>query len=105
MNPVPYADVRLFIDGQWCDAKDGRTMEVINPATAEPIGKVAHASIEDLDRALLAARSGFETWRKMPAHERAAVMRNAAGLLRERADSIATILTMEQGKPYHLQRC
>jgi succinate-semialdehyde dehydrogenase/glutarate-semialdehyde dehydrogenase len=63
------------------------------------IGRVAHAGIPDLDRALVAAQRGFEDWRKVPANERAATMRKAAGLVRERASDIARLLTQEQGKP------
>ena len=94
-----YPDTRLLIDGQWQDAADGRTLPVANPATGAEIGRVAHAGIADLDRALAAAQKGFELWRDVPANERQKTMRRAAVLLRERADAIATILTLENGKP------
>lgn len=94
-----YSDTRLLIDGEWCDAASRKTLDVLNPATGQSIGKVAHAGIVDLDRALAAAQRGFDKWKNTPAHERAAVMRKAAALLRERADSIARLLTQEQGKP------
>ena len=84
-----YTDTRLLIDNEWVDATGGKTLDVVNPATGKAIGKVAHASIADLDRALVAAQRGFETWRNTPANERAAVMRRAAGLIRERALEIA----------------
>ncbi len=96
---MSYPHVRLFIDGQWQDAADGRTLPVFNPATDQEIGRVAHAGTPDLERALAAARKGFETWRDMPAIERSKIMRRAAVLLRERADLIAALLTQEQGKP------
>ncbi|PWW48797.1 NAD-dependent succinate-semialdehyde dehydrogenase [Melaminivora alkalimesophila] len=96
---MSYPDTRLFIDGQWQDAGDGRSLAVHNPATGQEIGRVARASTADLDRALEAAQRGFETWRDTSAHERAATMRRAAALMRERADAIAAILTQEQGKP------
>jgi succinate-semialdehyde dehydrogenase/glutarate-semialdehyde dehydrogenase len=99
MSETSYPDTRLLIDNQWVDAASGKTLDVLNPATGEAIGKVAHAAIADLDRALAAAQRGFETWRKVPAAERAALMRKAAGLLRERADAIARLLVQEQGKP------
>jgi succinate-semialdehyde dehydrogenase/glutarate-semialdehyde dehydrogenase len=99
MSETSYPDTRLLIDNQWVDAASGKTLDVLNPATGEAIGKVAHAAIADLDRALAAAQRGFETWRKVPAAERAALMRKAAGLLRERADGIARLLVQEQGKP------
>ncbi|HYP83530.1 NAD-dependent succinate-semialdehyde dehydrogenase [Variovorax sp.] len=95
-----YPDTRLLINNEWCDAQGGKTLDVVNPATGKTIGKVAHASIADLDRALAAAQAGFDKWRKTPAHERAALMRKAAGLLRDRADEIGRILTQEQGKPF-----
>ncbi len=100
MTTASYPDTRLLIDNEWCDAASGKTLNVINPATGKPIGRVAHAGIADLDRALEAAQRGFQAWRKVPANERAAIMRKAAGLVRERAADIARVLTQEQGKPF-----
>ena len=96
---MSYPDTRLLIDGQWQDASDGRTLPVFNPATGQEIGRVAHAGIADLDRALAAAQKGFEVWRDRPALERSRTMRQAAALVRERASAIAALLTQEQGKP------
>jgi succinate-semialdehyde dehydrogenase/glutarate-semialdehyde dehydrogenase len=89
----------LHVGGKWRAAKDGRTLDVVNPATEEVIGKIAHAGKADLDEALAAAQKGFEVWRKMSAFDRSKVMRKAASLVRERAETIATIMTTEQGKP------
>ncbi|GAB2748336.1 NAD-dependent succinate-semialdehyde dehydrogenase [Melaminivora jejuensis] len=96
---MTYPDTRLFIDGQWQDARDGRTLAVHNPATGQEIGCVAHAAIADLDLALASAQKGFETWRAMAAVERARIMRRAAALMRERAGAIGALMTQEQGKP------
>ena len=96
---MSYPNTQLLIAGQWQDAADGRTLPVFNPATGEEIGRVAQAGIADLDRALAAAQKGFETWRDLSASERSKIMRRAAGLMRERATEIATLLTQEQGKP------
>ena len=96
---MSYPNTQLLIDGQWQDAADGRTLPVFNPATGAEIGRVAHAGIADLDRALAAAQKGFEAWRDVPAIERGRIMRRAAGLMRERADGIAAALTQENGKP------
>lgn len=93
-----YSDVSLFIDGNWTKAAAGRTIPVVNPATGEDIGTVAHADRSDLDRALEAADKGFRTWRKVSAFDRSKIMRKAANLLRDRADAIAPLLTLEQGK-------
>jgi succinate-semialdehyde dehydrogenase/glutarate-semialdehyde dehydrogenase len=96
---MTYPNTQLFINGQWQDAADGRTLAVFNPATGKEIGRVAHAGKADLDRALEAAQKGFETWRDMAPAERAKIMRKAAALIRERAGEIAPLLTQEQGKP------
>ena len=96
---MSYPDTQLFINGQWLDADDGRTLAVFNPATGLEIGRVAHATKADLDKAVEAAQQGFETWRDMTAADRSKIMRRAAGLMRERAHDIARLLTREQGKP------
>jgi succinate-semialdehyde dehydrogenase / glutarate-semialdehyde dehydrogenase len=94
-----YSDVQLFIDGTWRPAAAGRTLEVLNPATGEAIGTVAHAERADLDAALAAAEKGFAAWKKVSAHERYRLMRRAADGLRGRADAVAKLMTLEQGKP------
>ena len=94
-----YPDVQLLIDGQWCPAASGKSIPVVNPASGDKIGTVAHAEQPDLDRALQAVEKGFHVWRKTSAYDRSKVMRKAAELLRSRADAIAPLLTMEQGKP------
>jgi succinate-semialdehyde dehydrogenase / glutarate-semialdehyde dehydrogenase len=96
---MPYDNTQLLIDNQWRDAQGSKTLPVVNPATGVEIGRVAHAAIADLDTALLAAQKGLATWRAMPAVERCKIMRQAAVLMRERADSIAALMTQEQGKP------
>jgi succinate-semialdehyde dehydrogenase / glutarate-semialdehyde dehydrogenase len=94
-----YPNVQLFINGEWTHALAGRTLPVVNPATGEVIGTVAHAERADLDRALEAAAAGFKTWRKTGAFDRYKTMRKAAQIFRDRADAIAPLLTQEQGKP------
>lgn len=91
--------VQLFIDGEWRDSLSGRTIPVVNPATEEKIGEVAHAQREDLELAVSAAVRGFQVWRKMSPLDRSGILRKAGDLLRQRADSIATMMTLEQGKP------
>jgi len=91
-------EVGLFIDGEWRSSVSGKTLPVINPATDEEIGRVAHATTADLDAALAAARKGLEAWRNTPPLMRAKVLRKASGILRSRADDIASLMTQEQGK-------
>jgi succinate-semialdehyde dehydrogenase / glutarate-semialdehyde dehydrogenase len=96
---IAYPSTLLLIDGQWCDAADGRSLPVLNPATGGEIGRVAHAGIADLDRALAAAQKGFAQHLATLNGRRVAPQREAARLMRERADTTAALMTMEQGKP------
>lgn len=95
---MSYQNTSLLIDGRWRPGSSGKTIAVLNPATEEQIGTVAHADRSDLDEALAAADKGFKIWRAVAPFERAKIMRKAAALMRERAENIATLMTMEQGK-------
>jgi succinate-semialdehyde dehydrogenase / glutarate-semialdehyde dehydrogenase len=98
MDAYP-SDLGLFIDGAW-QASEGRDQQnVVNPATGDTIADVPLATAADLDAALASADAGFKLWRATDAEARGAVLRKAAALLRERADTIARTLTLEQGKP------
>jgi succinate-semialdehyde dehydrogenase/glutarate-semialdehyde dehydrogenase len=99
MSKIMYPDTLLLIDGKWTNAESGATLAVLNPATGLEIGRVAHAGKADLDRALVAAATAFESWRRTTARERAKLLHLAADNLRARIDDIAPILTQEQGKP------
>jgi succinate-semialdehyde dehydrogenase/glutarate-semialdehyde dehydrogenase len=94
-----YPDTQLYINGTWRAARSGRTIPVLNPASEEVIGCVAHAGKDDLDEALDAAAKGFAAWKKVSAYERSKLMRKAADIMRGRADDIARLMTLEQGKP------
>lgn len=94
-----YPAVQLFIGGQWRDGSARKSLVVHDPASGKAIGSVAVATAADLDAACAAAQQGFDAWRKVPAFERAKTMREAARLLKERADAIARWMTLEQGKP------
>ena len=87
-----------FIGGEWRQGGDGTAALVRNPATGEVLAEVPKATRQDLDEALAASAAAFETWRRKPAVERAAVLQRAAGLLRERASALAPLMTLEQGK-------
>jgi succinate-semialdehyde dehydrogenase / glutarate-semialdehyde dehydrogenase len=95
-----YANLQLFIDGQWIDSGGGAGEDVINPATEKPLARLPHASAADLDRALEAAKKGFAVWRAVSAYDRAKIMRKAADLMRERYDGISKTLVQEEGKAY-----
>jgi succinate-semialdehyde dehydrogenase/glutarate-semialdehyde dehydrogenase len=100
MTDTPY-DTRLglFIDGEWITT--GReTQAVLDPATGRTLGELPLATQADLDRALDAAERGFKTWRATPPQERAAVLSRTAALVRERAELLARLATLEEGKPF-----
>jgi succinate-semialdehyde dehydrogenase/glutarate-semialdehyde dehydrogenase len=94
-----YDQLYLFIDGAWLAAASRDTAPVINPATGAALGRLPLATAADLELALTAADRGFEVWRHTVPAERSRILRNAAALMRERSDHIATQLTLEEGKP------
>jgi succinate-semialdehyde dehydrogenase/glutarate-semialdehyde dehydrogenase len=89
----------LFINGQWRPSSDGTRQEIINPANEEVVGSVPRATAEDLDQALASAEAAWRSWREVDAWTRSAVLRRTAGLIRDRIDEMARVLTEEQGKP------
>ncbi|MEO8778654.1 MAG: NAD-dependent succinate-semialdehyde dehydrogenase [Rhodanobacter sp.] len=99
-----YPEIRLFIAGEWLATGARESSPIMDPATQREIGRLPHATEADLDRALTAAQEGFALWRKTAAYDRSRVIRRAADLLRERIDSIAWVMTLEQGKPLHESR-
>ncbi|HDR9032638.1 TPA: NAD-dependent succinate-semialdehyde dehydrogenase [Burkholderia vietnamiensis] len=96
---ITYDALHLFIDGEWIGASERETAPVINPATQIQIGRVPLATAADLDRALQAAVPAFDVWRNTVPAERARILKRAAELMRERAEHIATVMTLEEGKP------
>jgi succinate-semialdehyde dehydrogenase / glutarate-semialdehyde dehydrogenase len=94
-----YPQVLLFIDGVWRQGAGRETLSVENPADRTELGRVAVATPGDLDDAVVASVRGFESWSRLPPAVRGERLRAAAMLLRERADCIATWLTLENGKP------
>lgn len=90
---------QMFIDGKWCDADEGTTLAVINPADESVIAEVAYGGRPEVERAIDAAARSMPDWKARTAYERAKVLKGAADLIRSRADLYARNLTMEQGKP------
>ncbi len=90
---------RMLIDGKWVEADNGRTLGVINPATEEVIVDVAYGGRAETHRALEAAGKAMPAWMKQSSWDRAKILKKTADLMRERIDTIARALTMEQGKP------
>lgn len=94
-----YTNIKLFIDGEWTEGTSGKSEAIVNPATGKVLARLAHAGPQDLDQALHAADKGFKTWRRVSAFDRSKLLRKAGELIRSRADAIAELMTLEQGKP------
>src|SRR5215207_5081684 len=90
---------RLYIGGEWRDATGGGTLEVLDPATEEPLCEVADATPEDAMAALDAAVEAQAEWGSSAPNDRAGILWKAFELLMERADELATLMTLEMGKP------
>jgi succinate-semialdehyde dehydrogenase / glutarate-semialdehyde dehydrogenase len=88
----------LWIDGKRIDSAMRETRPVLNPATGETLAELPIVTDEDLQHALTAAARGYAHWRAVSAYDRAIVLHKAAALLRERTESIARTMTLEQGK-------
>ena len=93
-----YPALKLHVDGEWIGVGSRAVHQVIEPATGRILGDLPLADAADLDRALDAAARAYPLWRATPVAERGAVLRKAAELLRERAETIAWNATREEGK-------
>ena len=91
---------KQYIDGEWVDASNGATWDVVNPATEEVIRTVPYGNGEDATRAIQAAARAFPAWRASTAYERAAVLKRASELMRARLDELARTSVQECGKPF-----
>ncbi|MGH8045810.1 MAG: NAD-dependent succinate-semialdehyde dehydrogenase [Chthoniobacterales bacterium] len=85
--------------GEWRDARSGRTMDVVNPATGEVIATVPELDAAEATEAIAFAAKRMKEWQERTALDRSKVMRRWFDLLIENADDLALILTSEQGKP------
>lgn len=98
-NLVNYPQLALHIGGRWFKEASGGTRDVINPADETTLAKLPLAGASEIEAAAAAAERGFKAWRTTRAHDRYEIVRRAADLIRQRADDIAMVLTLEQGKP------
>lgn len=96
----------LLIDGDWTESADGRRRDVLNPATGEPIGTVAEAGPPDVASAAAAARRAFDDgrWSGLTPRARAEVLLRAAALLRQHAEELARLESLDVGKPLMFSR-
>ena len=94
-------DYQNLIDGKWVDAADGGTSERVSPAHDVVVGRYPAGGVEDLDRAVAAARKAFDegSWPRIPGVERARVINRVADAIRANADDLALVEALESGKP------
>lgn len=92
---------KLLIDGKWVDAVSGKTFETLNPATEEPLAKVAEGDKADINLAVKAARKAFEDsrWSKMDARDRGRILMKIAELIEKNKEELAMLDTLDKGKP------
>lgn len=99
MNSNYPSRLQLFIDGDWRGPGGRSTLPVLNPATEEVIAQLPAASAADIDDAIAAAQRAFAGWSATGAWERAATLMRAADTVRRRQETLARMLTVENGKP------
>ena len=90
---------KCFVNGQWSDSEEGKTIDVNNPATMEIIGKVPNFSAEQTKSVIDKADDAFQTWKNTTAKERSVILKKWSDLIIENVDDLAKIMTIEQGKP------
>src|SRR3954453_2424091 len=88
----------LYIDGQWRQATDGRLIEVIDPSTVRVIAKVPDAAMVDVEAAVEAAARAAAGWSETPPRRRSEILRRCFELMTERAETLATLISLENGK-------
>lgn len=96
---MKYPTLALHIGGRWLPRASGGERFVLNPADESPLATLPLAGGSELQEAAESARRGFSAWRAMSAHARYIILRRAGELMRQRANEVATVLTLEQGKP------
>lgn len=94
-------ETRLFINGQFVQAKSGKKSKIINPSTGEVIAEVEEAGTEDVQLAIEAAREAFDNgpWRKLTAYQRGQIMDKIGHAILDHKDELANIESLNTGKP------
>ena len=90
---------KLLINGEWRDASDGQTVKTYSPVDGSLLAEVAEATKEDVDAAVSSAREAFKTWKNSTVKERAKILNQIADIIDANAELLATVETMDNGKP------
>jgi len=96
--------LKFYINGEWVAPAVPKTLDVINPATEETIGRISLGSAADVDKAVAAARTAFETFGRTSREERIALLERVIAAYQERLDEIAEIISLEMGAPMWLAK-
>lgn len=102
---IPIKQTKILIDNKWVASVSGKTFETVNPATGEVLASVAEADAADVELAVKAARKAFHAkahWRRMSASERGKLINRLADLIEKNADELATLESLDNGKPKHV---
>ena len=92
-------ELALFVAGEWVSGGGRETIPVVNPADERILGRLPLAAAADLDAALAGADRAYPAWRALAPDARGRILRRAAELLRDRTEALATVATLEEGKP------
>ena len=97
---------QMLIDGEWIDSASGKTFETYNPATGEPLARVAEGDRADIDRAVKAARKAFESghWPNLSPSERGRLLWKLGDLLEQHLEEFAELESLDNGKPLSVAR-
>src|SRR5689334_16353471 len=104
-SKIPIKQTKILIGNKWIPSVSGKTFDTINPATGEVLASVAEADAADVDLAVKAARKAFHSkahWRRMSASERGKLINRLADLIEKSADELATLESLDNGKPKHV---
>ena len=96
--------MQFYINGEWVDPVDPKSLDVINPATEEVIGKIAMGNSQDVDKAVAAAKEAFESFSQTTKEERLALMGKILEVYQSRYDEIAETISSEMGAPLWLSK-
>lgn len=99
MDVLKETPKQLLINGQWIEAKSGKTFQVTNPATGETVATVADGAAEDARAAIGSAREAFKSWSRLSPIERSRYLEKAFKVMTERQSDLGTLITLENGKP------
>ena len=94
--------LQFYIDGRWVAPLTSETLDVINPATEEPIATIAMGGADDVDAAVAAAKAAFETFSLTSREERLALLDSIIGVYAGRMEELADIISQEVGAPLWL---